>query len=240
MNLKGKVTTFVYWPVVYYKGDHSCRGIFFLLLLDLVFKGAPLFWKHLRLAFPPKLPVLVWLTPADPYLNSFSLPGIHVRTRTALGAIPLVVWGIDNNQNFISLRLGMRTLCHLLSFNRKQKTTGKATRPQIQNGAGSQRYGVPTTEQAANRQDPQLVIRWNGAQPLLRNNFTLQMFMNAWKMWWLQVSFLSLSSGCQNWFFKRNSLTVTVDSWEELACLEQNKDSQPAEQRCLLPSPHSN
>lgn len=43
MNLKGKVTTFVYWPVVYYKGDHSCRGIFLLLLLDLVFKGAPLF-----------------------------------------------------------------------------------------------------------------------------------------------------------------------------------------------------
>lgn len=39
MNLKGKVSTFVYWPAVYYKGDHSCRVIFLLPWLVLFFKG---------------------------------------------------------------------------------------------------------------------------------------------------------------------------------------------------------
>lgn len=61
--------------------------------------------------------------------------------------------------------------------------------------------------------------------------------MNAWKMWWLQVSFRSLSSGCQNWFFWRNSIIVTVDSWEETCMSGTKKDFQPAKQRCFLPFP---
>lgn len=84
-----------------------CRVIFLLPWRVPVLRETPLFWKHLSLAFLAKIPVLVWLTPANPYFNSFSLPGIHIRNFTVLGATSLFVRGcsfwIDNNQNLTSL-----------------------------------------------------------------------------------------------------------------------------------------